>query len=797
WKAVEEGLVVPMDERYKMLAVMELEGEIHEEIGFRFLHDRVQQAAYSLIGEGQRKATHLKIGRLLLGEATFPKVSNFRKGQAFDNEHLFDIVNHLNLGRALISDPAEKTHLARLNLLAGQKAKDASAFRSSLEYLETGLMLLRKNTWDENYDLTLALYKTAAEVEYLNGKLETSEELILACLDHARTPSEKADIYYVLMLRQSLSSQYEEAIQTARKGLSLLGFDLPSENLEQHVGEQMGWLAAWFQEHGIESIFDHSDLTDPAQLSTLKILDNVSMPAYVGGQVQLWILHVLLKVRLSIEHGNAPETGYAFSELGLIFCILGNFQLAFPCADLSRRLVEKFEKQSLRHKSRAFHLIANYISPWRMHYPETEPINNESYRTSLDSGELIFTGYTLFHPFYNHFYAGSQPLQELLRRIPPSLNFSKKIKHDLAVNSIRAMRMFVLNLMDESGDETTFISPAATGEDWTEARFLAQCTADRDYYSICIYHVFKAKILYLYDRCEEALQALEAAKPMIAVLSGHAASLATYHFTQSLVLLAQHSKGTPEQQAASLEQVAVSQALFKTWAENCPANFEHKYLLIEAERARVEGREFEAVWFYNESVKSAQQFGFVQEEALANELAARFLLSKNVPHYAQPHFLDARLGYIRWGAVRKVRLLEQRFPVFFAQKTKGSSKSVLETSSSFISTHDSSFETSTGELDFRSIIKASQAFSGEIVLEKLFAKLIKIVLENAGAQKAVLALNNNGKWEFPLGYREGENEALLGFSSENGEQIPTSIFHFLQNTRQPLVLDYALKDSRF
>lgn len=787
WKSVEEGLIVPDDDNYKLISVTE-ESQVHVELGFEFLHDRVQQAAYSLIPEPERKSTHWRIGNLLL-ENNLPAGYldwETRTDQNFD-EIIFDIVNQLNAGRELASIASDRLLLAHLNFRAGQKAKEATAYQSAQNYLEVALSVLGDEDWNKNYQLAFDTHRLTAEVCYLNGNFDQSESLIVTCLEKARTQQEQSDIYYLLMLRQSLSNLYDDAIATARKALNLLRFELPESDLEQHIQANMSWLVGWFQEHGFEPVFSRSDMDRQDSLATIKILDNLSMPTYVSGQVNLWILHVLLKVKLSIEQGNTPETAYAFSELGLIFSILGNWDMAFSCGEMSRRLSEKFERRSLRHKARSFHLIANYISPWHMHYRDTLPINNESYRTGIESGELIFVGYTLFHPFYNQFFCGEPSLPALLERLPANIQAARKIRHDLAFNTLRAMRMFILNLMDKAGSETVF-----EDEFLDENRFLEECTEWKDFYSICAYFVFKAKILYLYRRYEEAWNALEQAKATLAALSGHAAGMGTYGYTQALTALALFENAPPERQQEFSTLVNAHLAQFEIWAGNCPANFKHKLLLIKAENARVQGHPLEAVILYNAAIESAQQSGYVQEEALANELAGRFLLKNEVPQYARPHLREAHGGYQRWGASRIATTLEREFPQLLMVERE---KSFDEYTS--MTTMTSSGST-TRELDMVSVVKASQALSEEIVLDQLLRQMMKIVLENAGAQKAVLVMEKEEEWFVEaVGEVEKDNIELPDVPLKESKDVPLTILNYLLHTEDELVIDDLRMDSRF
>jgi predicted ATPase/class 3 adenylate cyclase len=774
---VEEGLVVPLDDNYRLLPVLEPGGA---ELGvtLRFLHDRVQQAAYSLIPDGETGPTHLRIGRLLLES---------RKDL---QDSLFEVVTHLNKGRELVTDRDEKRHLAELNVRAGQRARESTANQAALDHAAFALALLGPEDWSRHYRLSFDAHLLGAEAHYLTGDFAKAEELIHECLLRADNPYDKADVYYLLMLRQTMSSQYAEAVESARKALGILDFDLPHADLGARIGEEMGWLLRHFEAHGLDSVDGNPDMTERDKLATMKILDNLSAPTYVGGQTELWILHVLLKVRLSIEHGNCPETGYAFSELGLIFCILGPAAYAYPAGELSRRLAEKFKGVSLRHKARSLHLIANYITPWFKPFRATESTNTESYQASLESGELIFAGYTVFHPFYNWFTTGGTPLPELRARIPGGLAFSRKIRHDLAYNSLRGMELLVANLQGQTADRGTF----ASGE-LDEAAFLRACNDDRDYYSIALFHVFKAKVLYLYGALEPALESFLATVNLTGPLSGHAAALGTRNATHSLILLGLADGASPAVREERLAAVAGNQDELAAWAVNCPENFAHKHLLVEAERARVAGRKDDAVRLYNEAIRSARENEFVHEEALANERAALHWLAEGNAIYARAHLQEARYGYERWGASRKVGQLDADHPRLLG--------GTLRTASSVAPSATASTTTTDGgpadALDVATVVKASQALSGEMILANLLEKMTRIVMESAGARKAALLLEKDGHWCVEAeGSVDGERvQVLQSVRIDESTSLPQSVLHYSIRTRQEVLADDPAQGSIF
>ncbi|MCG6921744.1 MAG: AAA family ATPase [Acidobacteria bacterium] len=778
WRLVEEGLILPLDDSYKLLPVAD-PARTDTNVTLRFLHDRVQQAAYSLIPPEEQPATHLRIGRLLLESTPDP------------HESVFEVVSQLNKGIELITSPEEKVLLAGLNLQAGQRAKESTANLAARAHATVALSLLTPEDWRRNYRLAFDSHLLGAEAHYLTGDFARAEELIHRCLQNADDAYDKADVYSLLMLRQTMSSQYAEAIESARQALALLDFELPHADLSARIAEEMGWLLQHFEANGMEGLDDGPDMEARDKLATMKVLDNLSAPTYVSGQTELWILHVLLKVRLSIEHGNCPETGYAFSELGLIFCILGPAQYGFPAGELSRRLGEKFKDVSLRHKARSLHLIANYITPWFKHFAETESTNAESYQASLESGELIFAGYTVFHPFYNWFTTGATSLGELLEKIPSSQAFSKKIRHDLAFNSLRGMELLVANLQGATADRETFRSG-----DLDEAGFLRTCNDDRDFYSIALFHVFKAKVLYLYRDLDQALESFRKTIDLAGPLSGHAAALGTRNATHSLILLGLCDDAEPAARKAHLDEVEGNQEQLRAWAENCPENFAHKHLLVEAEKARVLGQKDEALRLYIESIHSAQENAFVHEEALANELAARYWLGEGNAIYARAHLLEARYGYQRWGATRKVEQLDAEHPLLLGgTERKGSTLTSTTSTSTTTTTGSSAAET----LDVVTVVKASQALSGEMVLASLLEKMTRIVMESAGAQKAALLLEKDGHWYVEAeGTVDGtEVQVLQSVPLEDAGSLPASILNSVVRTRREILRDDPARDGVF
>ncbi|MBX2817288.1 MAG: AAA family ATPase, partial [Saprospiraceae bacterium] len=763
WPAIEDELIRLLDHRHELMSGT-LNLKDHEDMMFRFGHDRIQQAAYQALGEDGRVQAHAEMGLMLMEQRSEP-------------HDIFDVVRHLNQGMEGLHS-ISKDQLLALNLEAAELARATAAFESALDYVHA--MEKIRETHPQN-TANPREQRVAAEVYFLNGQLERSEELLRICLETTDEVTERVDLYYLLMLRQSLSSQYVEAIQTARTALELLDFDLPAEDLETHIGTHLGWIMQYFQKHGIEGIFSNQELTDPRWVATIKILDNLSMPTYVSGQVNLWILHVLLKVRLSIERGIRPESGYAFSELGLILCIQNLFAPAFASADLSARMAEHFASTSLRHKGRSLHLIANYISPWRMHIRDTAPINNESHLASVASGEMIFTGYTIFHPAYNQFYVSEESMDVLKGRLPEAIAFAKGIKHDLAYNSLRGMDLLIDALQQPKANAVTFGT-----KELTESQLLAEASQGKDYYSICIWYIFKAKVLYMLEQFEAAREAIENIGEMVAVVSGNSVSLSTLNFTKSLLLIETLREAPDDQEA--MQELEANQEVLKAWADVCPANISHKYLLVEALKESLVGDGEHVIKMFHDAAKAAADDGFRMEEALCHMKMAEEFDRRGFNEYAQLHGQKAQAQYAFLSAHSLVDLLQTKYSTH--SKTTSYAGSSLSANTTQIS--------GLYDLDLQSILKASEALSSELELDRLIASLIEIVMENAGAPKGgLILLDDDKEWSVAALASIQDGQLIYDDLSGADKQVPKSIIHYVLQSEAELVLDQAAEDERF
>jgi predicted ATPase/signal transduction histidine kinase/tRNA A-37 threonylcarbamoyl transferase component Bud32 len=779
--ALEEGLVLPIS-KFELTEDNILSSPFTTNLSatkfrhFQFLHDRVQQAAYALIDEAHKKAVHLQIGRLLFSNTPTNALE----------EHLFDIVNHFNEGMTLISDEAEKLKLAELNLQAGNKAKNATAYAAAQQYLKASITCLSENSWEEHYDLTLAVHKQNAEVEYLNGHFEQSEALIRQTLALAKSALEKADIYNLLLVQDTLNAKYEEAIQAGIHALQLLDIDLSEDNWQTTLAIELANVAEHLGDQPIASLIHKPQMSDASMKIAMKLLTNLLPAAYASKPDRLLPLISAKLVNLSLEGGHVPESSYGYSYYGIVLSAMGDYQTAYEFGQLSVQLSNKFN--NLAQKCKAC-TIFNLLNPWVKPIKFAEQLNNEGYQAAIATGEFQFAGYLLDHRLRNQFYQGKNLLR-IQREITPFLRFCQKNQNQWAIDAILATQLAISNLLGMTASKFEFHTA-----DSSDAQYLSNCQSTASFAGICFYLILKSQILYLYDNLTEAHHCALEAEKLLAFIAGMI-PVAEQNFYESLILAALYSKASVEKQQAYWKQLETNQKQMKIWADNCAENFLHKYRLVEAEMARLSGQDLRAIDWYESAIESAKENEFIQNEALAYELAAKFYLGRGMDKIAQTYLREAQYHYQQWGAVAKVKDLEQKYPQFLAPKTSRRVQTDFTVSATRMASTQHRAATL---LDLNTVVKSSQTLSGEIVLSKLLKKMMRIVIENAGAEKGFLLLPKQDNWfiEAQSDADTDEVNVLQSISIEKSERVCANLIYYVARTRENIVLAEATQEDIF
>ena len=763
---------------------------IESKFTVKFLHDRMQQAAYSLIHDDRKQAVHLKIGNRLLKQLS----SNSETFQ----EKLFKVVEHINIGRCLIFDTDKQIQLVKLNLEAGTKSTNATAYAAAKEYLMVALEILKQShfqnkIWTEYYDLTFEVYEMLATVEYLNGNFLESEELIKQTLAHAKTALEKGELYNLLIVQNTLKAKYSKAIDIGKKALTLLGLEWP-ENIQKAVDTEFSQAKENLGQQKIHSLVNNSEMTLPENKLAMQLLSNIQPLAYIVNK-DLFYLIVLKSVNLSLKHGHVAESSPSYSCYGLILgALYGEYQSGYEFGRMALQLTEKFN--NLSQKSKAFYYFSNFVSSWVKHINRTRALNDEAYQAALTSGQIPFAGYINIRKFFNSVFQG-EGLEEILAESSETLTFSQKTGNQYASDGLQGGQIALLNLTGRTAHKLSFDT-----DDFSETEYLQKCVKNSSFFSICRYYILKAQILYLYGEYKDSLQySLLAEKDLDFVVG--TVSVAEHNFFYSLCIAALFSE---EEKSQQLKQLAKNQKQMRIWADNCPENFLHKYLLVEAEIARISGNELEAMDLYDQAINAACENDFIQNRGIANELTAKFWLARGKKEIARLYMTKAHYDYQLWEARRKVQHLEEIYPDLIA-------KTITTREADFRTPHtQSSMMTFTTEnaLDLSTVMKASQAISCEIVPEQLIKKFMHIVIENVGAQKGWLILKNtpekrgDGADLFIEAYGTVEQVLVLNSvpleSVESDDDTPNlcqAIVSYTARKQQPLVMNDASQNELF
>ncbi|HEY9858861.1 MAG TPA: serine/threonine-protein kinase PknK, partial [Candidatus Obscuribacterales bacterium] len=699
WQALEVNLIVPLNNFYKIpLAYTPSTANIlvaPNSIVYKFLHDRVQQAAYSLIPDVQKKQTHFKVGQSLL-QSTPPEK---RK------ENIFALVNQLNYGTDLLRSELEKYELAELNLIAGRKAKLATAYGAAVRYIKVGLILLTNTSWEDQYDLTLALHQEAVEASFLIGDFEQMEQLAAVVLQQAQTQLDKVKIYELRIKSCEIQRKLLEAVKLGLQALAILGIKLPesptSLDVQQAIAQVTNDLAAI----KVEDLIHLSPMIDTSKLAALRLLTSL-IPAAYQSSPALFILMACQEVQLSIQHGSTIFSAAGFADCGIVFSgLLQDIDTAYKFGQLALNLLDSLDAREIRGLT--LFKVSTFITHWKHHIRETLLLLEDAYSSSLESGDLAHAGYSASHKCQYLYWSGL----ELKSLEPEMTRYSEaiaQINQETALKWQQVFHQTVLNLMGASEHSWYLVGDAYNEE---------QCLSFHIQLNerTTVHYVFLNKLIlcYLFG---EFIQAVEHAAEAERYLDGVRGwfSVPVFYFYDSLAQLSIYPSTHQTQQEPILNQVRQNQEKLRYWADHAPMNFQHKYELVEAERSRVLGQIAQARELYDQAIAGAKTQGYLQEEALANERAAEFYLSLGRNKFAKAYLSEAYYGYVRWGAIAKVKHLEAKYPDIFSRMHQRESLNRDKQPA-----HRSTTGNHAQTLDLATIVKASQVLSSEIVLTRL------------------------------------------------------------------------------
>ncbi|MDF0554850.1 AAA family ATPase [Kamptonema sp. UHCC 0994] len=774
WNALQEELILPITEGYKNFIQTDAKFNIESITNptYRFLHDRVQQAAYSLIPEYQKPATHLKVGQLLLQNAS----------EMEREEKLFDIVEHLNLGKELIAQAKEREALAQLNLKAGQKARNSTAYAAAKVYLQIGIDLLTDNRWQSQYELTLNLYVIATEVAYLNADFDGMEQIAAEVFQEARTILDKVKTYEILIISQVAQTQGLKALEIARDALAQLGVALPTEADEVKTDQALQSLAIQLQDRSIEELVNLPVMTDIDTQAAMQLL-GILFSAINQTIPSLLPLLSSTMVSLSLQFGNAPVSTVGYLIHSVVLCnFLGDVKTGYRFGKLALNLLDLFNATEFKSQ------ILAVFTAWIQHHQEAIrariPMSKDGYIAGMETGDFLYASYSILVYFEGNLCGGVEidtweaELEIYNAAFAQIKQYSAQIILDITWQTTKNLR------------ETVSTPDCLIGTAYNETEMIPKHHQDNNLTMIAIVYTYKLMLAYFFGNYPAALSYIAQIKPYLMSVSG-IVFFPIFHFYAALTHLALLFTYPEIEQAEILIQVETHQTTLHKWAQNAPMNYLHKWYLVEAERQRILGNKADAIDLYTSAISLAKENQFLNEEALANELAAKFYLDWGKEKIAQVYMIDAYYCYVQWGATAKVKDLETRYPQLLKAIQPGNKNTKTTTT---VTTTGS-----TNNLDITTVLKAYQAISGEIMLDKLLSSIMKILIENAGAQRGYLILSSQGKLFIEAeGTINSEQVTVLqSILVEDCQELSSAIVNYVARTQLSVVLDDAVQEGQF
>ncbi|MET0405207.1 MAG: AAA family ATPase, partial [Cystobacter sp.] len=724
----------------------------------RFLHDRVQQAAYALMSPAQRESAHLRIARLLLANLSAEEL----------RERLFDVVGQFNAGLGLLSEPGERHRVALLNAEAGAKARASSAHASAVTYFTTAFSLLPGDPWETEPALAFQWRLAQASSEFVGGHTEVARGLMEELRLHVRTNMEWASLYRLKSELFISQGNYDGACEKLLEGLARMGMPLPARPSREEAMAAHEEVWALMNGRSIESLVELPLMTDPDVKARMTVLAELTSSAYFI-DANLTLLHLCRMVSLCLRHGQTAESVHAYAMYGVV---LGDvFQRQQEGHALVRTSLEVLSRHGFTQQRVTALFCLEMSGGWVEPFSQCLEVARETFRHAVQQYSLWMGSCSGDHIMAFRLALGHD-LESVHQESLAHVDFATKAGFPDMRDVQLATQAFVRHLRGRTASFDTW-----DGEGFVEADFESLLTPQRMSGLRGWYWVLRMYGYFLAGAHEEARAAGDKALALVWSLPSPVHRL-LFHGMRALTLAACCARAAPDQRAALLQGIQDHQRHLETFARLRPENGRVLERMVAAELARVTGRRDEALEAYEEALQAAREYGLIQYAALASELAANYWRERRISTVADAYAEKAREAYLRWGALGKVRQLDARR----RRITSGAN------------TEESVTDTDSTQIDALTVVKAQQAISGEIVLERLATTLLRVAIENAGARRGALLVPEGGRLPVVAFCGEGTEG---GGAPDASEALPSSLIAYVRRTHEAVLIQDASQPHPF
>ncbi len=761
-EAMSQGLVVPVGDGYRLVE-LEIPIENHDiRIEYKFTHDRIQQAAYDLIDKDARKIVRHRVGRNLLE----------LHSDARREDYIFSIVNHLNSSIDLIAQDSERHDLMELNLSAARKAKISAAYQTALDYLQAAMLLEKPTDWEAHYPTLLAIYREAGEVSFLSRSYELMETYVDVVIARGRTLIEKIPAYETKVHAAVARNDMQEAIALGKNILSQLGVDLPENPGWLRIGASLLYTHFKVRNRSIESMLALPEMKDPLHLARMHFLYAMAQALFFFFPRQIPLITCQL-VRNSLRYGNSSTSALAYSTYGMIMAaMLGDVKTGYRFGELGIRLYEKLNARDI--EAATLVCFNMFIRPWKDHIRATLKPLLYAHQAGLDAGDFEFAAHATLGYCNRSFFVGNE-LRPLVDETQKFIQIVDQLGHRNDAEQLRLLNQLLSQFLVLK-DQPYLLK----GDFYDEDKFLPQHETNQDLGMLFNTYFFKTVLAYTFDHFDEALRFARKAEPHFKVVMGTLSGVVFYFF-YALALIQHYPQASALEQKADRRMIKKIMARMHKWAKMAPMNYQHKATLLNAEWLSLQGKSYAAQLAYDEAIALAKSHQFLQDEALANELAAKFhhQLGRHTAAYA--YMKRARYNYERWGAQAKARLLEERYPQMLSAHTgeRALTGSMATMSSSTI--------------DITTLKRALLAIAEENVHSRMLEKIISSAIEFAGAQKGALLLRKDGEFfiEAESSVDQEQPKILQSIAVEHCHSLSKMVINYVRRSRKGIVIDNA------
>lgn len=769
WIAIKKDFIVPENNKYKLLNMPKEEFMKSDiDIKFRFSHDRIQQAVYSLISENDRVLIHRKIGKILF--TTYAAQNNMAS-------NIFEVINHMNIAKDFTQDKNERIELVNLNYTAGIKAKANSAYDIANNYFMVGKTILSIEEWKEYPERFYRMSYELAETKFLAGNLEEAFELCTDLMEAATNTIEKARVYALKAKILDLRGEKREAvIDEIRKGLKLLDFYLPEDitEIDQKFGESIGKMLAYLEKSQVEDLVNLPKMTDENKIMIMNLLFEVQ-PATFQSYPPLNFLIQLTMFEMALSYGTTEVSCKNYTECGIILgSILSNYEMAYKLSQVAFALLEKYKAKSF--EAGCYFIFAAFITHWKVHYSEGLDYYDLSVKRGMETGDMEHAAYSCTHKVHRNLYTGMN-LDKCRTEAENAIRFLKDTKVSLLIPLVEVF-LYTVNQLQSAYDYKK------------ECSLLEKLNEDNNLFILCTFGQCNLMVNYMMGDMEATDRWNSFTEPYLQGGTGFY-PIPDHCMFQSLLLVKKYEKATEDERKGMLEIITKNIERLKVWSDNSPSNFSHKFFLVSAELARIQNEPQEKITnLYKMALNSIASGEFTNMRAMINELIGEFWIGKDEELIGKAYIKEAYYFYKLWGAFSKVKIIEERYRRFFSDNNRLE----MELSSLYKKSTSSKY-TDIVSLDLGYILKATQAISSEIKIDKLLKVLMSVVVESTGAQSGCLILKHelNGNL-FVEAQKNIDNEVIEVMKSipfnESNDFCP-QIVQYVIRTVENVVIDDA------